>query len=145
MPNQASIGALQKQFERFVEDFNNHNWSDIRDTLDVNVLIVGVDRPEIHTIRGIDGVIKFLKDSHGHFDRPSPVFRLFEDPEGPIKYQGRVIEDHGGVIGVGYWTDTDDNNLPMLISFIFVDRGKPDAPDWKAIRLWGSRPLGDLK
>jgi hypothetical protein len=131
MPNQAGIGALQKQFERFVEDFNNHKWSDIRNTLDEKVLIVGVDRPERHTIRGIDPVIQFLIASNGRFDRPAPVFEL--------------VGDNGCVIGVGYWTDNDDKDLPILISFVFANRGRPDAPDWRAIRLWGSRPLGDLK
>jgi hypothetical protein len=132
MANQASEVALQQQFDRFVNDYNSHDWPDLRsNVLDDNVLVVGIDHPEKHTIRGKEPVIKFLTDSHGRFERPAPVFQLFGA--------------NGAAIGVGYWTDNDDTNLPILFSFVFVNRGSPDAPVWKAIRLWGSRPLGDLK
>jgi hypothetical protein len=128
--NLASI--LQQQFNRFVSDFNNHAWDDLRtNVLDRNVLVVGIDHPQQHTISGIDRVITFLEASHGHFDPAAPFFQVFGD--------------NGYAIGVGYWTDDDDRNSAILFSFVFINRASPDAPEWKAMRLWASRPLGDLK
>ena len=124
--------TLEQQFRRFVNDFNNHAWDDLRvNVLDRNVLIIGIDHPHIHHVSGIDDVIAFLRDSHGHFDSDAPVFQVFGD--------------NGYAIGVGYWTDDDDPNSPILFSFIFINRASPETPEWKAMRLWASRPLGDLK
>jgi hypothetical protein len=127
---------FKKRVKQFVDDFNIINTNpdaelDLRTTvLDGNVVVVGVDHQD--TYLGIDDVIAFLKKSAGHFEMVAPFYQ--------------VLADNGYAIGVGNWEDKDDPIGPILFSFVFVNRNPSDPkdPDWKAIRLWGSRPLGDL-
>lgn len=135
---------LQEQFLRFIKDFNDMNDSklekkvrddaekDLSKVLDDHVLIVGIDRPRKHTYKGVPKVVEFMKESGGHFDPLDPSFF-------------RVVGQNGYVMGIGKWSDKGgDVNAPILISFIFVNRDA-DNPNWKAMRLWGSHPLGEVK
>jgi hypothetical protein len=101
--------------------------------LDENVLIVGLDHPKKHSILGIPDVIAFLQASNGTLET------LFQPP-------AQVYGNNGYVIGVANWSAIDDPKSPILFSFVFVNRANfGDPPVWKIIRLWGTRPLGDLK
>jgi hypothetical protein len=125
---------IQSVYKQAVKDFNpgpGQDWNDLATLLDQNILVAGIDRPKSHVISGIDKVISFLQASGGTFQEISASFQPYPN--------------HGYAIGVANWSDTADTvPSPFLFSFVFLNRST-GAPDWKILRLWGSRPLGDMK